>query len=204
MNTLKINALALAIGLAGLSGAFAQDMGKAAYKASEEKLEVDYKAAKRACTPLKANAYDICLAEAKATQKIGKSELYANYRPTERNRYNAAVAKANAQHSVANEKCDDSTGNAKDVCRKEAALAQTTATADAKAKHKIDKADLKAMKESADTRTTATKDKTEARKDASSEKNDAAYAVEKEKCDASSGDMKDKCIAQAKTRFGKS
>jgi hypothetical protein len=204
MNYSNLHVLALALGLASTTAAFAQDMGKAAYKASEEKLEVDYKAAKLACASLKANPYDICLAEAKAKQKIGKSELYANYRPTERNRYNASVAKANANYSVAKEKCDESTGNAKDVCRKEAAAAQTTATADAKAKLKVDKADLKAVAGSADARTTASKEKADARKDASDDKKDAAYAVEKEKCDAASGDAKDKCIAQAKARFGKS
>jgi hypothetical protein len=204
MNYLKIRTLALVLGLASAPGAFAQEMSKANYKVSEEQLEVDYKAAKRACAPLKANPYDICLAEAKAKQKIGKAELYANYRPTERNRYNATVAKANATYSVAIEKCDESTGNARDVCRKEAAAAQTTANADAKAKHKIDKADLKAVKGSADARSTATKEKAEARSDASNDKKDAEYAVDKEKCDASSGDTKDKCIAQAKARFGKS
>lgn len=204
MNHLNIRAIVLGIGLVGASFVFAQDMTKAAYKASEEKLEVDYKAAKLACAPLKANPYDICLAEAKAKQKIGKADLYANYKPSERNRYNASVAKANATYSVAIEKCDEASGNAKDVCRKEAAAAQVSATADAKAKHKIDNADLKAVSGSADARTTASKEKAEARKDASDDKKDAAYAVEKEKCDSTSGDVKDKCIAQAKTRFGKS
>ncbi len=204
MNLLNIRALALGIGLVSASSVFAQDMNKSAYKASEEKLEAEYKAAKLACAPLKANPYDICLAEAKAKQKIGKADLYANYRPSERNRYNASVAKANATYSVAIEKCDESTGNAKDVCRKEAAAAQVSATADAKAKHKIDKADVKAVENSADARAAASKEKAEARKDASDDKKAAAYAVEKEKCDASSGDVKDKCIAQAKARFGKS
>ncbi len=204
MNPLNIRVLALGIGLASVSCVFAQDMSKSAYKASEEKLEVEYKAAKRACAPLKANPYDICLAEAKAKQKIGKADLYAMYRPSERNRYNASVAKANAAYSVAIEKCDESSGNAKDVCRKEASSAQVTATADAKAKHKIDKADLKAVSGSADARVAATKDKAEARREATDEKKDAAYAVEKEKCDSASGDAKDKCIAQAKARFGKS
>ena len=73
---------AIVIALASANSVFSQEMSKASYKASEEKLEVDYKAAKKACAPLKANPFDICIAEAKAAQKIGKSELYAAYRPT--------------------------------------------------------------------------------------------------------------------------
>ncbi len=204
MKHLNTQMAAIVIALASANSVFSQEMSKASYKASEEKLEVDYKAAKKACAPLKANPFDICIAEAKAAQKIGKSELYAAYRPTERNRYNASVAKANANYSVAIEKCDDSSGNTKAVCRKEASAAQVSATADAKAKFKIDEANLKAVAGSADARAAATKARTDARKDASSDKSDAEYAVEKAKCDAMTGNAKDMCMAQAKARFGKS
>jgi hypothetical protein len=43
------------------------------------------------------------------------------------------TAKADAAYELAKEKCDDLSGNAKDVCQKDAKAAQASAKADAKA-----------------------------------------------------------------------
>lgn len=96
MKTTKLHALALAAALTALGSAQAAEMSKSAYKAGEEKLEADYKMAALACKPQKANALDICLAEAKGVMKVGKANLYASYRPGEGNQYQASIAKANA------------------------------------------------------------------------------------------------------------
>jgi hypothetical protein len=46
------------------------------------------------------------------------------------------MAKAEADYDVAKEKCDDQSGNAKDVCKKDAKAAFTSAKADAKSTRK--------------------------------------------------------------------
>src|SRR4051812_20813737 len=117
-------ALATAITFAFSSGAMAQALSKDVYKADKDKIEADSKAAKATCGKLTGNAKDVCQAEAKAKEKIDKAELEARYKNTDKARYDAQVAKVDAEYSVAKEKCDDKTGKDKDVCVKEAKAAQ--------------------------------------------------------------------------------
>ena len=101
------------------------------------------------------------------------------------------MAKGNAMYDVAKEKCDDMTGNAKDVCVKDAKAALT----------KI-KEDAKVVKVSTDT----TKDKSgkvaDAKKDAAEEKSEANYKAARERCDSLAGGAKDTCQNDAKVKFG--
>ena len=78
------------------------------------------------------NAEDICLAEAEGKEEVAKAELEARYKPSRENDYQVKVAKAKADYRVAKERCDDRSGNAKDVCLKEAKAAEAAAIADAK------------------------------------------------------------------------
>jgi hypothetical protein len=188
--TLKMSAIAAAIAVALGAPAMA-GMSKPDYQASKKDIESAYEAAKASCGTLAANAKDICVAEAKGTEKIARAELEVAYQPTVKTRYDARIARAEAEYSVATEKCDDRAGNAKDVCVKEAKVAQTTAKADAKARMKTVEANKAAGKEIA-----------EARKDAASDKRDASYALAKERCQALAGGQKDACMAEAKALFG--
>lgn len=204
MKTLPINALALAVTLAFSSGVMAEGMlSKADYKAAKEKISTDYKVAKVACNSLSGNAGDICVADAKGKRDVAKAELKASDKPGLKAGYEVSVAKAEADYSVANERCDDLAGNVKDVCVKEAKAAQTAAKADAKAKMKSGDANATANEKSADARSDANKETADAKKDATSDKVDARYAVAKEKCDAYSGATKDNCLSQAKASFNK-
>jgi hypothetical protein len=182
MNKMTITAIAAAVGLAFGTFVAAADMSKPDYAAAKERIKSEHRTAKAACDPLKGNAQDVCVAEAKGRQSVALAELSASYEPTRKHRDEARMAKVQADYSVAKEKCDDQAGNAKDVCLKEAAAAQTAA-----------KADLKAQRKVAD-----------ARKDASADKNTAEYRVAKEKCDALAGDAKEACVQDAKARYGKS
>jgi hypothetical protein len=202
MNTFNIKALVIAVSLA--FSAMAQVMTKTEYKASKDKITTEYKAGKSACSVLSANANDICVADAKGKEKIAKAELEASYKPSTKNSYDVSVAKAEAVYTVAKEKCDDMSGNTKDVCVKEAKAAETTAKADAKAKMKTTDANATSNQKSAEAQSTANEKSAVARKDAKADKTDADYAVAKEKCDTFAGGAKDKCLDQAKTSFGKS
>ena len=191
MSKLMISLLAAA-GIAFAGTASAADtnktMSRDAYKAQEDRVEAQYKADKERCSSMTGNAKDVCQAEAKGKEKVAKAELEANYKNTDKARNDARVAKADADYDVAKEKCDDLSGNQKDVCVKEAKAAHTKMKGDAKVMKVSDK--------------TAEK-RADARKDAAEDTRDAQYKVAVEKCDAMTGAAKDTCVKNAKTRFGK-
>jgi len=167
-------------------------MSKDSYNAERDRAAAAYKADRERCSAMSANAKDVCMAEAKGKEKVAKAEAEAAYKNTPRARENARMAKADMQHNIAKEKCDDLSGNPKDVCVKEAKAAYTKTKADAK----VDRV-------AADTSRTASDKKMEARKDAAEDKRDADYKVAIEKCDAMTGAAKDNCVRDAKVRFRK-
>jgi hypothetical protein len=162
---------------------------KSQYEAGKNSIAADFKAAKTACAALSGNAKDVCMAEARGKRKVALAELELSYRATGKNRYRLGITQAEATYHVARERCDDLSGNAKDVCVKEAQAAEVTAKSDAKVVRKTAEADKSALQKSSD-----------ARQDAATDKREAQYRVEKEKCDALSGTAKSQCVDQAKAR----
>lgn len=203
MNKLNLDIAGLIAAIFISTGAMAEDLSKVDYAAAKDKISAEYKVAKANCSSLSGNAGDICTAEAKGREGIARADLEVSYKPSSKTRYEAAVAKAEADYGVAKQRCDDKAGNVKDVCVKEAKAAKTTAKADAKAQMKTADANRKASDKSADARSDASSTKAEARKDAAADKNDAQYAVAKEKCDTYSGAAKDSCLDQAKVSYSK-
>ena len=177
----NIKTALLAASLLAMPAAYATTMTQADYKAGKTRISADYKTDDAACASLKANAKDVCVQEAKAKQKVALAEIEYGYTGKTADRTKVLVAKAESAYAVAKERCDDQSGNAKDVCVKEAKAAETKALADAKLGKEIG----------------------EAKKDAAADKRDADYNVAIEKCDAFADGAKDTCIAAAKTRFGK-
>jgi hypothetical protein len=215
VNKFNINAITVAIGLAFSAGAMAQTMSKVQYESGKDGITAEYKSAKAACGFLAGNARDICMAQASGKEAVAKAELEAKYKPSENASYNVRVARADADYSVAREKCDDKAGNVKDVCVKEAEAAAVAAKADAKVQKKTADANETAHEKSAKAQSAADdttvkaqneahEKSAEARKDAASDKRAADYAVAKEKCDAFAGGAKNDCMNEAKERFGKS
>ena len=215
MNKLNFTAVAAAIAMVFSAGAMGATVTKSEYKAANDGISATYKSDKAACGAMKANAKDICIQEAKGKEKVAKAELEANYKPTDKNRNEVRVAKADATYSVAKEKCDDLAGNAKDVCVKEAKAAHVAAKADAKVAIKTAEVNAVAQEKRADANATAQEKKVDAnatarektadvKKDAAADKRNADYAVAKEKCDPLAGDAKANCIKEAKVRYGQS
>jgi len=159
----------------------AATMTKADYNADKTRISADYKADKAACAGQAGNAKDICVEQAKAKEKVARAELEYAYTGKSSDRNKVLVTKAESAYAVAKEKCDDQTGNAKDVCVKEAKAVEIKALADAKMGKKIGAA----------------------KTDAAEDKRDADYNVAMQKCDGLSGDAKANCVTAAKTRFGK-
>jgi len=204
VNKVHLNLIALAVGVAFSAGAMAQNMSKNDYQDAKTRIGTEYKSARTACASLSGNRNDICLAEAKGTEKVALADLEAGYRPTAQTRHEAGVARAEADLAVAKERCDDMAGNAKDVCVKEATAAATIAKADARSRMKTSDANATAREKTADARKEANEKAAVARRDANAEKLEAQYKVAKERCDEYAGGAKDYCLQQAKARFGTS
>ena len=127
MRTIKQPLIAVCVALTCVWGAQASAMTRAEYKAAEDRIGADYKAAKQRCDGLSGNTKDVGEKEAKGNEKIAKPELEAQYKPSDKNRAKIAEAKADAAYDVAREKCDELAGNAKDVCQKDAKAAHSAA-----------------------------------------------------------------------------
>jgi hypothetical protein len=180
-------------GAAQMNSPMTAPMSKANYTQAVKDADAQYKIDKDACASLSGNAKDICVAEAKGKDSVAKADAEAAYKHTPKARETARIAHAQAIYDVAIEKCDDLTGNAKDVCVKEAKAALVKGKANAK----VDRV-------AADTSHEAATKQAEARKDANADKREADYKVAIEKCDALAGAAKDACVSNAKVQFGKS
>lgn len=194
MSKLMISLFAAAgIAFAGAaSGAASTGISHDDYKARVDQATTQYKADKEQCKALSGNAKDVCMEEAKGKEKIAKADAEAAYKNTDGARYDARVARVEADYAVAKEKCDDLNGNAKDVCVKEAKAAEVKG-----------KADAKVNKVSSETQHEAAVKTADARADAAEDKRDADYKVAIEKCNSLAGAAKDQCVKDAQVRYGK-
>jgi hypothetical protein len=144
---MKLCGLAAAMALAftgaanAQTGAIAPERGAAhpsinvndAGRAERQRIEQEYRAARERCNALSGNEKDLCVAEAKGRQKVAKAELDAKDRPDDaRAQRKLAEARANAEYSVAKEKCDDM-GEQRDACIRQARAARDSAKQRARA-----------------------------------------------------------------------
>ncbi len=159
----------------------AASMSRADYRAAKSSISDTYKADKKACSSRSGNVKDICVEEAKAKEKVARAELEFAYSGSAKDQTKVAVAKAESAYAVAKQRCDDQTGNSKDVCVKEAKAQKVRGLADAKMGKQI----------------------SQARSDSAHSKMDAEYKVAAEKCESLAGDAKTSCMSSAKARFGK-
>ena len=133
MNTFKpARWLALLGCSVALSAAHAAGMSKEAASAEKARIEAQAKADRKACDGLNGNAKDVCVEQAKGKENVARAELDYKQDASERHRGKVAAAKADAAYNVAREKCDDLSGDQKDVCVKDARAAKARAEADMK------------------------------------------------------------------------
>ena len=166
-------------------------MTKTEYNTQKDSTSAQYKLAKGKCNSMKDNAKDVCILEAKGVEKVAKAELEAKYEPTSRHLAKVGKVKADTAYAVAKEKCDDLSGNANNVCIK-----------DAKVVHVKAKDDAKIAKVSMDTSKSTSDKMAEVKKDAASDENKAMYKAASERCNALAGAPKDTCQNDAKVKFG--
>ena len=181
-NPLSVRATCLAAAILLSGGAQAAAMNKSDYNAARAQADGAYKAEADSCKSLAGNAKDICKLQAKGHLSVAKAEAQYAYSGKPEDMRKLTQSKIDAAYGVERERCDDLTGNGKDVCVKTAKATRDKALAD-----------LKLGKAVAAART-----------DAHDAKRDADYKVAAEKCDALSSDAKTACINAAKAQHGKS
>jgi hypothetical protein len=198
-----LSCIATAACLFFVNSAMAQMMSSNDFSASKGRIQSEYKSEKLSCGSQSSNAKDICIAEAKGKEDVALAELDHSYKPTLKTQYQVNVAKGEAVYEVAKQKCDDLSGNRKDVCMKEAKAALTTAKADATVQMKTAEANTTANAKSSDAKAKASSENKETRANAAADKRAAELKVAEEKCDALASTAKDNCLSAAKAKFGK-
>ncbi|MBC7918096.1 MAG: hypothetical protein H7Y28_09845 [Rhodoferax sp.] len=202
MQKLKLaRAVSISLALAFTGYATGETMSKDQHSTEKDKIASEYKSHKANCANMSGNAKDVCKADAEGKEKVAKANLEMNYKPSSKATYEAKLAKAEHEYEVANEKCDDLSGNNKDVCVKAAKDARVHAKSDAKIQMETDKAQVKVSDATGDANQKASAKIADAKQDAAKDKRNADYALAKEKCDSLSGDAKDTCVSKAKTRY---
>lgn len=103
-------AIALAVGAAGAAGPAkavhpVAPMTKDAYKAAQQRIEQQGKAERKACDRLKANAKDVCVAQARGREDLAKARLEAQYKPSPEAEKLAKFTAADAGYDVAKARC---------------------------------------------------------------------------------------------------
>jgi hypothetical protein len=179
MNTRIHFAVAAALGLYVVTVAADDAVAEATHEARIERAEADHKVAIATCDPLTGNAKDICEARADLVLVTAKSNAKAKHEGTAEAHAEARQDIADAELALARQKCDEATGNAQDVCVKEAELKHTSATTAIDANDEV---------------ATAVDERTE-------EVRDAQYTLAMEKCEPLRGDAQDRCEAAAKVKF---
>ena len=169
------------LALSAASGAAAAGRDDGAYRQARDGARAMYDAQRKQCRGMSGNARDVCVAQAKANRVRAEAKADVTYRGGDRTRLVAARNVAEADYKLAKERCEARTGNAREVCVKEARAAMVATKADAKAARRIGQAQGSAEKE----------------------KREAAYKVAVEKCDALPGDAKGACKADAKASYDK-
>lgn len=178
--TQALSSLTLALAATFCLGASAATtMAKGTYDGAKDDIKATYNVAHDQCLTKSGNEKDVCMEVVKGQEKIALAHLEYHYTGKEKDRLKLHEAIYDARYDVAKEKCDDLSGDAKDVCVREAKTERDKAKASTKLDKKV----------------------TQAFTDAEAAMRKADYKLAKEKCDTLSGDKKDICEVSVKSRY---
>ena len=174
-----------------LAGSASAAMDRNQYRGEMERAQGSYRAAWNGCKPLKGNAKDVCQAEARGAYAVTKAELAARLKTTPKNADKVKTQRAETALRVDTEKCDELSGNARAVCRKDAKASFVGARSEVR----VDRA---AVEQGVNSRAL-----TSERKEARADTSQAQFTAAKERCDALSGADKSTCLGDARKKYGK-
>lgn len=185
---LPVFAMIMAVSLSG--PAFGENLSQEGYDEAKRMAEANFDTAKKNCDTLAGSAKDICRAEAQGNFDIAKANAEAEFKGTDKARFEAEKVKVDSEYKVAKERCAEMAGDSKSICQKEAKAKMTKGIENAKLMFKKKeltserREDMKAMTD-----------------DANEAKMRAEYDVAIEKCNTYSGQAKTQCIDRAKERY---
>jgi hypothetical protein len=122
-----IAAILLAWGPATLAAASPGD-----YAAGKERIAAEYQAARQKCGVRHGHAATVCITHAHGARAVARAELKAQYEPSPKANYEAALARANATYANDRVECADQDGDARKRCIQVAAAARDHTKAEAR------------------------------------------------------------------------
>lgn len=167
-----------------------QPLTRDQYKAAKAHLDAQGDAERKACDRSRGNARDVCMATAKARDKIARAELDARYKPGPNADRDAKLAQADANYDVAKVRCSALKDGARDRCVAQAKATRESEIRMAKVRKVEEIAELKARKE--DVKKGVAKPESPAQR----------YAALKSRCELL-GTERDHCLDDLKRRYGK-
>ncbi len=102
------------------------------YGAAKKVIEAEARTALEGCRDRNGRDRDVCKAEARASERVRKADLEAQYRGTVAAATDAKFARAKAQFEVAKVKCADQRSEDKVSCLRSARAVKAKALAEAK------------------------------------------------------------------------
>lgn len=127
------NTIGITLAMLALTCADAAELTKQDYNAARKRIAAEYQAEREKCGSRYGNAADMCIARAHGARDVAKAELQAEYKPSPRTNYDAAIARSKAAYANAKEECDEQRGVAKKACMKDAKSALESSRAEARA-----------------------------------------------------------------------
>jgi hypothetical protein len=124
--------IAMAVIAFACAPAMAANMSKEEYRDAKKRITAEYLADRQKCGAGYGHAYDLCVAHAHGDRDVAKAELEAQYKPSPRHYYDAAIARAKSAYTIAKKDCEDKRGAERKACDAEAKVAYDRARAEAK------------------------------------------------------------------------
>jgi hypothetical protein len=124
--------IALAVIAFACGPALGAGMSKQEYRDGKKRITAEYLAERQKCGAGYGRAYELCVAHAHGLRDVAKAELEAAYKPTPRNYYDAAIARAKSAYAIAKQECDGKRRDEEKACKAQAKVAYDRARADAK------------------------------------------------------------------------
>jgi hypothetical protein len=155
-----------------------EKQNKAEYDATIARADADFKAANDACNARQGHDKDVCIQQAKTNRDTARADAEAMLK-SKNAVADAREDKMDAQIKLAKEKCEALTGDAKNVCLKDAQARSGPTTASSYS-------------------TAGTERQNKAEYNATIARADADYKVASEACNSQKGHDKEVCIQQAK------
>jgi hypothetical protein len=100
------------------------------------RIDAEFDAARERCDDRAGQAKNVCLAEARAERRVRKVEVAARGEGTPKARYDAKIARAEAEFDVQKERCGEQAGAARDGCIAEARTREAKAKDEARAERR--------------------------------------------------------------------